>query len=132
MGTLRWRRLRPNVADGPSSGAGSPASSRQTGARSRRQGASERERPAPAHSRTSSAGEDGGRDREAKRPGGLEIDYQLKGGRLLHRQIGGLGATEDPPGVNADLATDSNGVRSIADQASGSRERTKLIARRNG
>ena len=44
------------------------------------------------------------RDREAERLGGLEIDDQLEFGRLLDRQIGGLGALEDLPGVNADLA----------------------------
>src|ERR1700726_857745 len=34
------------------------------------------------------------RDGEAKRLGGLEVDDQLEGGRLLHRQVGRLGAFE--------------------------------------
>jgi hypothetical protein len=43
-----------------------------------------------------SAGEDRGRDREAEGLGGLEIDHQLEGGRLLDRQISGLLARKDP------------------------------------
>src|SRR5882672_5674736 len=44
------------------------------------------------------AGEDRWRDGEAERLGGLEIDHQLEGRRLLDREIGGLGALEDFPG----------------------------------
>jgi hypothetical protein len=44
------------------------------------------------------------RHREAERFRGLEIDDQLELGRLLDRQIGRLGALEDLPGVNAELA----------------------------
>jgi hypothetical protein len=36
-------------------------------------------------------GEDGWRDRQPQRLGRLEIDHQLKPGRLLDRQVGGLG-----------------------------------------
>src|SRR5438132_1952197 len=63
-----------------------------------------------------SAGEDRRRDREAKRFGGVEVDDQLEGGGLLDRQIGRLGALEDPSGVNADLAKGGRDARSIADQ----------------
>jgi hypothetical protein len=38
------------------------------------------------------AGEDRWRNGEAERLGGVEIDDQLEVGRLLDRQIGGLGA----------------------------------------
>ena len=38
---------------------------------------------------------------EAKRPGGLEIDYQLDFGGLLHRKIGWFFALEDAAGVDA-------------------------------
>ena len=56
-------------------------------------------------------------DGQPERLGGLEIDDQLEGRRLLDRQIGRLGALEDLSGVNADLATDGREARSIADQA---------------
>ncbi len=70
--------------------------------------------------------------RQAERLGGLEIDDQLECRRLLDRQIGGLGALEDPSGVNADLAIDAGEARSIADQAAGRGEFAPLIDRRNG
>src|SRR5215469_10553492 len=44
------------------------------------------------------------RDRQAKRLGGLEVDDQLEGRRLLDRQIGGLGALEDLSRVSTDQA----------------------------
>src|SRR3984893_12375366 len=78
------------------------------------------------------AGEDRWRDGQAERLGGLEIDHQLECGRLLDRQIGGLGALEDSSGVNADLTIDSREARSIADQAAGRDEFATLIARWNG
>ena len=34
---------------------------------------------------------------------GLEVDYQLEFGRLLHGKVGGLGTFEDSTGVDADL-----------------------------
>jgi len=38
------------------------------------------------------ASEQRGRDVEAERFGGFEVDDQLVFGRLLHRQVGGFGA----------------------------------------
>src|ERR1700730_9173515 len=46
------------------------------------------------------AGQDRWRDRQAERHGGLEVDDQLECRRLLHWQIGGLGALEDLSSVN--------------------------------
>ena len=41
------------------------------------------------------------RDSDAKRLGGLEVDDQLNFGDLLHRQVGGLLALENPTSVDA-------------------------------
>jgi hypothetical protein len=35
------------------------------------------------------------RDRQAERPGGLEVDHQIELRRLLDGQVGGLGALKD-------------------------------------
>ena len=64
------------------------------------------------------------RHSEAERFRGLEIDDQLELGRLLYRQIAGLGAVEDLSDVNADLAIYAGEARSIAGQAAGRRELT--------
>src|SRR6266436_2590068 len=77
------------------------------------------------------AGEDRGRDGEAECLGGVEIDDQLEGRRLLDRQIGRLGALENLSGVNAELAVDGREAGSIADQAAGLGELTPLVDRRN-
>src|ERR1700732_2720391 len=77
------------------------------------------------------AGEDRLRHGEAERLGGLEIDHQLEGGRLLHRQIGRLGAVEDLSGVNADLAIYADEARPIADQPAGRGELAPFIDRGN-
>jgi len=74
---------------------------------------------------------DGG-DRQPERLGGLEIDDQLERRWLLDRQIGGLGALENPAGVDASLARISGEARSIADQAAGRGELAPPIDRRNG
>jgi hypothetical protein len=42
-----------------------------------------------------------GRHSEAKRFGSLQVDHQIEFGRLLYRQIGGLGAFENPVNVVA-------------------------------
>src|SRR6267142_787496 len=83
------------------------------------------------------SGEDRWRHGEAEGLGSLEIDDQLECRRLLDRQIGWPLALEDPSGVNADLAKDSDVVNSdvvnsIADQAAGRRKIFPHIARGNG
>src|SRR5204863_6253277 len=72
------------------------------------------------------------RYREAERLGGLQVDDQLEGRRLLDRQVGGLSAFEDLSRVSADLAKARSEACSIADQATGSGEFTPRIDRRNG
>jgi hypothetical protein len=69
---------------------------------------------------------------KAERLGCLEIDHQLEFGRLLDRQIGGLGALEDFSRVMADQAKGRSEAGSIADQPAGSGKFTPRIDRRNG
>src|SRR5215471_10433405 len=78
------------------------------------------------------AGEDRWRNRQPERLGGLEVDDQLEGRRLLDRQIGRLLAFEDPAGINAGLVKDSRLARSVADQAACRDEFTVDIDGRNG
>ena len=49
------------------------------------------------------AGEQCGRNVEPERFGGLKVDHQLELGWLQDRQVGGLGALENPPDVYARL-----------------------------
>jgi len=78
------------------------------------------------------AGEDRLRDSQTERMGGLEIDDQFEGRRLLDRQIGRLGTLQDPSGVNAGLTKESGEVRAIADQPAGHDETPVPRDRRNG
>jgi hypothetical protein len=75
------------------------------------------------------AGEDQGRDRQAEHLGSLQVDDQLECRRLLYRQIGGLRAVKDLPGVNAELAKALRDPHTIADQAAGRRKLAPRIAR---
>src|SRR3954469_9812943 len=68
---------------------------------------------------------------QAERLGGLQIDHQLKLGRLLDWQIGRPLAVEDLSYVAAELVKRAAEARSIADQAAESGEVAKIIDRRN-
>src|SRR5207248_9295236 len=68
------------------------------------------------------AGEDRLRHRETERLRGSQVDRQLEFCRLLHRQVGRLGALEDLPGVDPGLAIGSCVAGSICDQAASPRE----------
>jgi hypothetical protein len=72
------------------------------------------------------------RDRQAERLGGLQIDDELEGRRLLHRQIGRVGALQNFSGVNTRLAIESVGIRAIAYQAAGYDEAPAEIDSGNG
>src|SRR6516165_10005216 len=116
------RGNRSPAAAFPARGGGAPWSSRRPAAA-----------PAPGASLDDLVGasEDRGRNREAEFFSGFEIDHQLEPRRLLHRQIGGLGAVEDPSRVNAVLAIYAGEAGSIADQTTGHGEFTPFIDRRN-
>ena len=66
------------------------------------------------------------RDGEAERLGGLEIDDQFDFRGLLDRQVGGLLAFENAPGVDTDLTVRIRKTASIAHQAAGRGEPAKL------
>src|SRR6266478_975364 len=87
-------------------------------------------RPAASFDDLVGAGEDRWRHGQAERLGGVEVDDQFKCRRLLHWQIGRLGALKDLSGINAGLVIGSREARSVADQAAGSRKFTRLIDRR--
>ena len=70
--------------------------------------------------------------RKAEGLGCVQIDDQFENGRLLDRQVGGLGALEDRSGINADLSIGRRKARAIADQAAGRGVFTDPIDRRNG
>src|SRR5205814_7944668 len=72
-----------------------------------------------------------GRHGEPERLGGFEVDQQLEFGRLLDRQIGGLLALEDLPGINTGLAEHPGDARSKADQAAGDDETAEFTDHRN-
>src|SRR5215471_540979 len=63
------------------------------------------------------AGEDRWRDCQPERFGGLEVDDQLEGCRLNHREVGGLVPIQDPADIDPCLAPGSGEAGAIADQA---------------
>src|SRR5262245_13370863 len=67
-------------------------------------------------------GEHSGRERDAERLGGLEVDDELELGRLNHRQIGRLLAFENPPDIVAALSISIRSVGSVAHETASRRE----------
>src|SRR5882724_10489081 len=63
---------------------------------------------------------EGGRDREAERLRGLEIDHQLELGGLLDRQVGGPRALEDLVHEGGGALPDIVDLRAIGDQPAAS------------
>src|SRR5271166_2142496 len=78
------------------------------------------------------ARQDRGRNREAERLSGREIDDQIEDGRLLNRQIGRLGTFQDSSRVTAGLAKGIRDPCTIADQAAGRGELAPHIVRWDG
>ena len=85
-----------------------------------------------SHSITSSARASKRRwDFQAKRLGGLEVDYQFDLCGLLNRQVGGFFALEDAAGIDACQPVRVRDAASVANQAAGGSEFVKLIDRRH-
>ena len=59
------------------------------------------------------------RDREAERLRGLEVDDQLELARLLHRQVGGLRALQDPVHVGGAAPKQVGQARAVGHEAAG-------------
>src|SRR5262249_18307763 len=57
-----------------------------------------------------------------ERLGGFQIDRQLEFAGLHDRQLGRLGAAEDTPGIQTDLATDFGPAGAVAHQSAGGGE----------
>src|SRR5215471_2926363 len=71
----------------------------------------------------------GQRDGDAKRLGGLEVDVKLDLRGLLHRQISGLLALENAPGIDSSQAASVGSESAIAHQTAGSDELAVLVNR---
>src|SRR5215470_5387911 len=68
---------------------------------------------------------------DAERLGGLEVDDELKSGRVHHRQVCRLLPLEDSSGVDASLAIAVADVGAVAHQAARQRVVTPLVDSRN-
>src|SRR5215831_7517826 len=67
----------------------------------------------------------------AERAGSLEVDEQVKLGRLLDWQVGGLGPLENPSGVDAGLAIGIRQASSVTDETARLREVNKRVDARD-
>src|SRR5712692_1235894 len=77
------------------------------------------------------AGMQRGRDIDAERGGGPEVEHQLERGRLHDRKVCRCGTLENTAGVDAGLAVRIRYVRPVADEAAGCGEIAKWIDHRN-
>jgi hypothetical protein len=72
------------------------------------------------------AGEDRGRDRQPEGLGGVEIDNQLEGGRLLDGRSAGLAPAEDLSGKNPDLAAPTTSAPACSSTGRRRRRRSRF------
>src|SRR5262245_29059922 len=56
---------------------------------------------------------------DAKRSRRLQVDNELKLGRLQHRQVAGLGTLKDAAGINTDLTKPVGEIAPVAHQPAG-------------
>jgi hypothetical protein len=70
------------------------------------------------------------RDSDAKRLGRLEVDEQLNFCRLLHWQVSGLLAVENPASINPGLTVRIEDAASVAQQPAGGGELAPFVDRR--
>jgi hypothetical protein len=69
------------------------------------------------------------RHTDAKRPGGLEVDYEFEFRHLHHGEIGRLCTFENSGDIGADLRIDLPANNSVADQAAGRGESPARVDR---
>src|SRR5262245_50739066 len=69
-------------------------------------------------------------DFDAERLRGLEVDHRLELGRLMDRQLRGVGALENSRGVDAVLAVTLGDAHTVAQQSARDRILAKLVDRR--
>src|SRR5215471_3968946 len=69
-------------------------------------------------------------DFQSESPRGSQVDYQLEFGRLMDRQLRGLGPLQNLRGIDAVLAVTLSDAHTVAHQSARDRIFTKLVDRR--
>src|SRR5215813_3742396 len=69
-------------------------------------------------------------DFQSERPRGPQVDYKLEFGRLMDRQLRGLGPLQNLRGIDAVLAVTLGDAHTVAQQSARDRIFTKLVDRR--
>src|SRR5215831_3668327 len=85
----------------------------------------------PSFDHLLSAGDQHRRHSQAEPPGSLEVDEEVKPGRLLDWQVGGLGPLENPSGVDAGLAIGIRQASAVTHETARFREVNKRVDARD-
>src|SRR5262249_62142358 len=67
---------------------------------------------------------------QLERPRGPQVDYKLEFGRLMDRQLRGLGPLQNLRGIDAVLAVTLGDAHTVAQQSARDRIFTKMVDRR--